>query len=110
MTNEVGPAACVGWLSLPGATGKLAGHAFLIGPSVAVTCAHVVREHLGLGKETPSARPDGRITIRFEMIGRDLSGTVCANGWFPPTSSVGHLSDIAVIELEDALNNVAIPA
>jgi hypothetical protein len=99
--------AGIGWLRKPpGAPQELAGHAFLIAPSVALTCAHVVREHLGLGKVTPIERPGDRITIRLEKMDKDVNGTVHAKGWFPTASGAGQLSDIAIIKLDQPLDGL----
>jgi tetratricopeptide (TPR) repeat protein len=98
----VGPGASVGWLRA-GENG-LAGCAFLIGPDIALTCAHVVGAHLDLPKPVPREPPTGAVTIRFEALQDEVTGRVISGGWFsnapcPP----GELSDIAVVRLDKSL-------
>jgi V8-like Glu-specific endopeptidase len=47
MASEYGPNASVAWLSAKADAQQVAGAAFLVNSRLAVTCAHVVRDHLG---------------------------------------------------------------
>ena len=109
MATKLSSVAGIGWLSR-GVTSELAGHAFLVSPKLALTCAHVVREHLGLGKVTPLQMPGADVTIRFEMMGKNITGKVQTNGWFPTVDQVGQISDVAVLQLDEPLVGVPIPA
>lgn len=104
MTAPLGPGAGVGWLRAHGTEDGLAGCAFLIGPDIVLTCAHVVGAHLGLPKPVPAEPPEGAVTIRLEALQDEVTGRVLPGGWFsnarPPP---GGLSDIAVIRLEEAV-------
>jgi tetratricopeptide (TPR) repeat protein len=83
----------------------------LIGSDIALTCAHVIRDHLGSATPTPTGLPAGKITIRFEGIDREVSGHVLAKGWFPDSvQTPDGLSDIAVIRLDEEVQGVTIPA
>ena len=111
MARAAGPWTVVGWLGAQGTDGALAGAAFLIGSDIALTCAHVVRDHLGLGSPTPAEPPIDRIRVRFEALDREVSGQVLAKGWFPDSASTPDgLSDIAVIRLDNKVDGITIPA
>jgi tetratricopeptide (TPR) repeat protein len=104
-----GPWGVIGWLAAPDNT--LAGAAFLIGSGIAVTCAHVVRDHLGLPNPTPPELPHARVIIRFEALGIEVGGRVIANGWFPDAvRDPDGISDVAIIRLERQIDDAAIPA
>jgi hypothetical protein len=104
MSNDLGPAAVYGWLSLPrpnpNLQKELAGAAFLLSSDLAVTCAHVVRDHLGLEK-TPADAPESLVALRFEALDAEISATVLPEGWYPdvPGGPAGQLRDIAFLYL-----------
>ena len=110
MPRVVGPWTVVGWLAAKGES-TLAGAAFLIGSDIALTCAHVVRDHLGLTVPTPLEAPSARISVRFEGLNREIFGRVIEKGWFPDSvQGVDALSDIAVLKLEEKVAEITIPA
>jgi tetratricopeptide (TPR) repeat protein len=79
----------------------LAGCAFLIGPDIVLTCAHVIGAHLGLPSPVPAEAPGEQITIRFEALQDEVTGHVLRGGWFPNIRAArGELSDIAVVCLD----------
>ena len=97
---DLGPGAVVGWLRAHATADDLAGCAFLIGPDIVLTCAHVVGAHLGLPKPVPKEPPADPITIRFEALQDELIGHVLPGGWFSNARPApGELSDIAVLRL-----------
>src|SRR5579864_9335950 len=101
MPSITGPFGVVGWLAATGDEGKLAGAAFLIGSDLAITCAHGIRDHLGLPSPTPKECPSAKIVVRFAALGSEVPGRVLAKGWFPDSArSTEGLSDIAVIRLD----------
>jgi hypothetical protein len=106
------PDAVVGWLGI-GETVELAGHAFLIGRNVALTCAHVVRDHLGLDPGAVAEAPTQAVSIRLRKLDRVVAGRVLAKGWFPPrVKGAPHnsrLVDIAIIALDAPVEGVALP-
>jgi hypothetical protein len=59
MARVSGPWGAVAWLSGYNAEKTLAGAAFLIGSDIVLTCAHVIRDHLGLPTPTPPEPPRG---------------------------------------------------
>src|SRR5271154_828822 len=71
---DLGPGAVVGWLRAHDTADDLAGCAFLIGPDIVLTCAHVIGAHLGLPKTVPKEPPTDPITIRFEALQDELIG------------------------------------
>ena len=101
MAADLGPGAAVGWLQSHGTPSGLAGCAFLIGPDIALTCAHVIGAHLGLRKPVPTEQPTEAVRIHFEALQDEVTGRVLPGGWFsnarPPP---GGLSDIAVVRLD----------
>src|SRR5215218_2452442 len=101
MAADLGPGAIVGWLQEHAIADGLAGCAFLIGPDIALTCAHVVGAHLGLPRPVPAEPPTEVVRIRFEALQDEMTGRVLPGGWFsnarPPP---GGLSDIAVVRLD----------
>ncbi len=104
MAADLGPGAVVGWLRAHATEDGLAGCAFLIGPDIVLTCAHVVGAHLGLSKPVPKEPPTDSVTIRFEALQDEVTGQVLPGGWFrnvraPP----GELSDIAVVRLDQPI-------
>ena len=97
---DSGPGAVVGWLRAHATADGLAGCAFLIGPDIVLTCAHVIGAHLGLPKPVPKEPPTDPITIRFEALQDELTGHVVPGGWFSNARAArGELSDIAVLRL-----------
>ena len=83
----------------------LAGQAFLVGEQVAVTCAHVVRDHLGIGPVTPAERPDTSLTLNFGALRRPIGARVAECGWFPDGTGAD-LEDIAVLILDEPLDQI----
>jgi histidinol-phosphate aminotransferase len=110
MHADLGPGAIVGWLRQHATSEGLAGAAFLVRPDIAVTCAHVIKAHVG-AQEVPSAAALGEITIRFEALQQEVKGHVLDNGWFANTQpQPGKLSDIAIVRLERSLPLEPLPA
>jgi Trypsin-like peptidase domain len=98
---DLGPGAVVGWLRAHEIADDLAGCAFLIGPDIVLTCAHVIGAHLGLPKPVPRELPTDPITIRFEALQDEVTGHVRPGGWFSNARPApGELSDIAVVRLD----------
>jgi hypothetical protein len=98
---DLGPGAVVGWLLAHASADGLAGCAFLIGPDIVLTCAHVIGAHLGLPKPVPKEPPADPITIRFEALQDELTGHILPGGWFSnDRAAPGELSDIAVLRLD----------
>ena len=102
MARPRGPNATVAWLRVKGRPEQVAGAAFLVASDLAVTCAHVVREHLSLGTPTPPEPPNAEVTLRFEALGREISATVATAGWWPDGAGA-ELDDIAVLHLDEPL-------
>jgi len=103
MTDDLGPAAGYCWLSLPRLkpnSAELAGAAFLLSSELAVTCAHVVRDHLGLGA-TPATAPNLPVTLRFEALDTEAKAVVVPEGWHPDGAGgpAGRLRDVAFLRL-----------
>jgi hypothetical protein len=102
MPDDLGPAAVLGWLSQPGPEANsernLAGAVFLLSPELAVTCTHVICDHLGL-KTPPEVAPETPIALRFEALGVDIKATVLPEGWYPDTraGTAGDLRDVAFL-------------
>jgi tetratricopeptide (TPR) repeat protein len=102
---SLGPTAIYGWLAKPGAPDELAGAAFLLSPQLAVTCAHVVRDHLGLGEATPAHAPQQSVQLRFPALELEARATVIVEGWYAggPRGGAKALRDIAFLELAEPL-------
>jgi tetratricopeptide (TPR) repeat protein len=101
MAADLGPGAVVGWLRAHATGDDLAGCAFLIGPDIVLTCAHVIGAHLGLPKPVPKEPPADLITIRFEALQDEVTGRVRPGGWFANARPApGELSDMAVVCLD----------
>jgi hypothetical protein len=83
---SLGPAAIYAWLAKPGDPKALAGGAFLLAPDLAATCAHVVRDHLGLGATTPEQPPQGTVRLRFPTLDLEREATVLPGGWYHTVS------------------------
>lgn len=106
--SDLGPGAVVGWLRAQATTDDLAGCAFLIGPDIVLTCAHVIGAHLGLPKEVPKEPPADPITIRFEALQDEVTGRVRPGGWFSnDRAAPGELSDIAVLRLDKPVEAIS---
>ena len=109
MSDDLGPSAVYGWLSLPGPNPclqkELAGAAFLLSSDLAVTCAHAIRDHLGLQK-TPAVAPNSLVALRFEALDTEIAATVLPEGWYPdiPGGSAGQLRDVAFLRLNAPLD------
>src|SRR3954468_20001341 len=108
MSRPLGPNQAVAWLAAPPSSAGIAGQAFLIGDQVALTCAHVVRDHLGLGVRSPSARPTQKLCLNFGGLRRPVSARVAECGWFPEDTGV-ELEDIAVLILDEQLDEIRHP-
>lgn len=108
MADSLGAAAVYGWLSLPGlepnSAKELAGAAFLLSSKLAVTCAHVVRDHLGL-EATPAAPPETPVTLRFEALDLTVEAVVVPEGWYPDNRGgpAGDLRDVAFLRLSESV-------
>lgn len=108
MTTDLGPGAVVGWLQDHASPDGLAGCAFLIGPNVVLTCAHVVGAHLGLESPVPAEPPTGKVTIRFEALQSEVTGQVLPGGWHSNIRArPGGLSDIAVVRLDEPVQAIS---
>jgi hypothetical protein len=82
---------------------EITGAGFLIGWSDIVTCAHVVRDVLGLDS-APATAPKGDIYLSFPFLKQDrLSAIVLDEGW-------DQEKDIAFLRLNDDLPEGAQPA
>jgi hypothetical protein len=103
----LGPAAIYGYMLLPGVPNQLAGGAFLLEPDLVVTCAHVVRDHLGLGKTTPKRPPKQIIKLHFPALGTERNGNVLPGGWYADPEDGGGrlLRDVALIRLTKPLDD-----
>jgi tetratricopeptide (TPR) repeat protein len=111
MPRPSGPWSVIGWLATPGPEPSLAGAAFLIGADILVTCAHVIRDDLGLPSPTPRNVPTDRVVVRFEALESESTGRVLRNGWFPDSArSRDGLSDIAIVRLQRPVDGITIPA
>ena len=108
MAGDLGPGAVVGWLRVHAEKDALAGCAFLVGPDIALTCAHVVGAHLGLPKPIPMQQPNEVVTIRFEALQDEVTGRVLPGGWFTNVRpQPGELSDIAVVRLDKPVTAIS---
>src|SRR5271154_4394335 len=105
---DLGPGAVVGWLRAHATADDLAGCAFLIGPDIVLTCAHVIGAHLGLPTPVPTEPPADPITIRFEALQHELTGHVLPGGWFSNARPApGEFSDIAVLRLDQPTQGIS---
>ena len=100
MTADFGPNCSVAWLFAAVDPKQVAGAAFLVNSQVAVTCAHVVRDHLALGEETPAAAPGDPVVLRFEAVGREVGARVIPGGWRPKGW------DVALLQLDERLGEL----
>jgi hypothetical protein len=107
MPRRLGPNAAVAWLGPPLGRQGIAGQAFLVSEQLALTCAHVVRDHLGLDA-TPAERPAIAVTLTFGALRREVLARVAQCGWFPDRSDQD-LEDIAVLLLEEPLDEIPNP-
>jgi hypothetical protein len=108
MAADLGAGAVVGWLRAHATADGLAGCAFLLGPDIVLTCAHVIGAHLGLSKPVPKEQPTDPITIRFEALQDEVTGHVLPGGWFGNARPVpGELSDIAVVGLDKPVQAIS---
>src|SRR5690349_20710952 len=99
MVRRPGTNALVAWLRAADDPVQTAGAAFLVGPEVAMTCAHVVREHLQLGRPTPRERPTGTLILRLHGLkGLEVEAEVAECGWFADETD-GEVEDVAVLRL-----------
>ena len=104
MSHPRGPNATVAWLRAKEDPTQVAGAAFLVGPDLALTCAHVVRDHLGLG-EQPDDAPSAPTTLRFEALEREVTAYVLEAGWWPKGGSAP-LKDLALLRLNETLHDL----
>jgi diguanylate cyclase (GGDEF)-like protein len=105
MTYLHGPNASVAWLKAKDDPRAVAGAAFLIESDLALTCAHVVRDHLGLDKRSPVNAPEAPVMLRFEALQRDIEAIVESAGWWPEHAQ-GAIADVAVLRLSEHLYDV----
>jgi subtilisin family serine protease len=103
----LGPASIYGYMLQSGLPNQLAGGAFLLAPDLAVTCAHVVRDHLGLGKVTPKKAPKEIIKLHFPALDAKRDGNVISGGWYadPEDGGARLLRDVALIRLTKPLED-----
>jgi tetratricopeptide (TPR) repeat protein len=99
----------VAWLRAAGGSTGLAGAAFLISPNLALTCAHVVRDHLGLENPTPRQRPTGTISLQFQGLRAAVDAKVAPSGWWPGGDD-DEIEDIAVLEVPSPLEELRFAA
>jgi hypothetical protein len=106
-STGVGPAGIYAWMTKADAPGKLAGSAFLLAPDIAVTCAHVVRDHLGLGKVTPDNPPSGELLLRFPALDCERKATVIPRGWYAsrPEGGARKIRDLALLQLTSPIED-----
>jgi len=105
---DLGPGAVVGWLRAHATADGLAGCAFLIGPDIVLTCAHVIGAHLGFPNPVPTESPTEPVTIRFEALQDEVTGRVRPGGWFSnERPAPGELSDIAVVCLDKPVEAIS---
>jgi hypothetical protein len=103
MRRQLGPNASVAWIQAKDQPEQLAGAAFLISADLAFTCAHVIRDHLGLGSPTPPDAPRAPVKLRFEALKREVEARV--EGWWPDGVADG-VDDVAVLKLHEPLIGV----
>ncbi|MFL5331968.1 MAG: hypothetical protein ACJ8H8_02045, partial [Geminicoccaceae bacterium] len=72
---------------------------------MALTCAHVVRDHLGIGPATPAERPEAFVGLNFGALRRPVGARVAECGWFPDGTGAD-LEDIAVLILDEPLDQI----
>ena len=86
--------------------GSVAGTGFSIREGLLITCAHVVRDALGLGAQTPQQEPDEPVRMRFPYCQDkpELLASVVAGGWFRGNGfdlNLSDLKDIAILAPAD---------
>ena len=96
----------VAWLHAGDDAERVAGNAFLVSPRLALTCAHVVRDHLGLGKPTPRELPDSTVRLKFQGLRMEALARVAPSGWWPGGDEKDTIEDVAVLELLSPLDDV----
>jgi tetratricopeptide (TPR) repeat protein len=99
----------VAWLHAAGDAGDIAGAAFLVSPNLALTCAHVVRDHLGLEKPAPRQLPTGTIRLQFQGLRTEVNARVAPSGWWPGGED-DEIEDVAVLELASPLEDIRFAA
>ncbi|MEM9670708.1 MAG: serine protease [Pseudomonadota bacterium] len=103
MGHFPGANAAVAWLQAHDRSDEVAGNAFLLSRNLACTCAHVVRDHLGI-KEHPSKDiPDSPIKLRFEALSTDAVAYVAGSGWWPEDCG-GEINDLAILKLDSPID------
>lgn len=97
------PTAIYAWLAQHNDEKALAGGAFLLAPDIAVTCAHVVRDHLGLGVSNPPPGLDIPISLNFPALDIKRQAHVVPNGWIEVEVEGGAdvLRDVALLRLTE---------
>lgn len=105
MARPRGANATVAWLRAHGDPNAVAGAAFLVANNLAFTCAHVVRDHLGLEKPTPRNIPRDPVRLCFEALSREVTAHVADSGWWSDGGN-GALDDVAVLRLEDPIEDL----
>ncbi len=108
MPRRLSPNAAVAWLAPPPGRQGVAGQAFLVSEQVALTCAHVVRDHLGLGDVTPSSLPAATVKLSFGALRREVTARVAECGWFPDGTGA-EVEDVAVLLLDEPLDEIPYP-
>ena len=78
----------VGWIGPPD---KLHGHAILVGPRHAITCAHVISDQKN--------KPDDVILLRFPNLNLETTASVALWRAYDPMLTAG--TDIAILTLDD---------
>ena len=88
---------------------ELAGAAYLLSAELVVTCAHVVRDHLGF-EATPVKPPQIPVTLRFPGLDIETEAVVVRGGWHPDGGSgpAGLLRDVAFLRLSSPIKAVGL--
>jgi Trypsin-like peptidase domain len=95
----------IAWLRAANDPNAVAGAACLISPHLALTCAQVVRDHLGLSKPTPYQLPTDTVHLSFQGLGADIESKVAPSGWWPEGGEDA-VVDVAVLELVQPLEGI----
>jgi tetratricopeptide (TPR) repeat protein len=107
MARRLSPNAAVAWLPPPPGRQGVAGQAF-VSEQVALTCAHVVRDQLGLGDVTPATLLAATVKLSFGALRREVTARVAECGWSPDGTGAD-VEDVAVLLLDEPLDEIPYP-